>query len=162
MFPSGHLKGLRLCPVDIEVELGAVGIERGSHAAKARPGMGRPDQLIGGVLEAGEVIALPVLHHHLKTARLAQPPDGRRDHDEGNRILDGGKVTVEAGDDPVLVERRAAFGPVLVDDEDTDDRGHVCRVQQRITADIDPGLDARGLLQDSLYLVRYPFRPRLG
>ena len=65
-----------------------MGIERGRQAAEVRPGMGRPDQLIGRVLEADEVVALPVFHHHLKTSGLAQPPDGGRNDDEGNRILD--------------------------------------------------------------------------
>ncbi len=40
--PQGHLKGLRLCPVDIEVELGAVGIERASQSRQSSAGPGPP------------------------------------------------------------------------------------------------------------------------
>ena len=112
------LKGLGLCPVDIQVELGAAGIEGSGQTPQVLLGVARLDQLHSSAFwRASRPIALPVFHHHLKTACLAQAPDGRRDHDKGDRFLDRGKIAVEAGNDLFLAQGRAPFTPVFIDDK---------------------------------------------
>src|SRR4030095_4579809 len=103
------LEGLCLGPVDVEVELGAAVAESAREASEARIGISRLDELGGIPLQLGQAKASTVLDHHLEAARLAQPPDRRRNGDEDESFLDVAQLAVEAGDYPVLAQGGAPF-----------------------------------------------------
>src|SRR6185503_21027580 len=99
---------------DVQVDLRAAVAEGGGEALKARARVGPLREVGGGPLQLGQAETLTVLHHHLEAAGLSQAPDRRRDHDEGERLLDAVQLTVQPGYDLLLGQGAASLLPALV------------------------------------------------
>ena len=149
------LQGLRLGPVDIQVELRAADAQGGGKTPQAGLRISLLDEFVRGPLELGQTESAAVFNHQLETSRLAQSPDRRRNHHKSLRFLDSGKLAVDVRDDPVLVQGGAPFFPVLINDEGRRDIGHIGAVQYRQTPDVDPEIDSRGFLEDGIDFVRH-------
>ena len=114
-----------------------------------------------GYLEFVEAEAGPILHHHLKAPRLAEPADRRRDDDNGLRLLQFRQGTVDAGDNLPLRQIASPFFPVLKDDKRGGDRDHIGSVQEGVPPYGDPVLNSGDFCKHAIDFVGNRLRPRL-
>ena len=79
-----NVEHLRLCAVDVGVELRCVGAKAAEEADEFRPLRASGDDFLGGLLESGESATTAILNHHAKSADVSHPADrwGRKNKDQ--------------------------------------------------------------------------------